>query len=337
MTEMSNENMIDATPTNEPAVTSQETNNNVPSATTNDNEVILENTIEIEHLDINKLQHFKGHPFKLYEGQLLTDMVESIKANGLFYPVIARPLEDSKEGKYEILSGHNRVEASKLVGLDVIPVIVRRGLNDNEAMLIVTETNLIQRKFEDMSHSERAISLASHYNAMKLKSGYRSDLIEEIETITNSPVAKRSSSMTKLGEQHGLSKDTIARYLRVDSLIPKLKERLDDNKVSLRSAVALSHLRHSEQKILDGLLGDADEVSMKVAYVLKEKSKSTDGSLKKSEIDKILKSRISPSMTKSYKLNNDIITKYFVNNQDSEEIDKILSKALELYFSDYYK
>ena len=165
--------------------------------------------INIELLDINKLEHFKNHPFKLYEGQPLTDMIESILNNGLFSPIIVRPLEDSDDGKYEILSGHNRFEASKEAGLSSIPAIIRKGLTDDEAMLIVTETNLIQRSFKDMTHSERAVSLAIHYEAMKKKQGYRSDLINEIEEMlkpsdkdkTSAPLGRRLETREKIGSQ----------------------------------------------------------------------------------------------------------------------------------------
>jgi ParB family chromosome partitioning protein len=147
---------------------------------------------EIIELELSKLVHFKDHPFKLYKGQRFDDMVDSIKANGIYIPIIVRLIND-KTGNYEILSGHNRVEASKAVGLDKIPAIIKENLSDEEAKLIVTETNLIQRSFSDLSHSERAAALSTHHEATK-KQGKRTDLINEITFL----LAKQENPKTKI-------------------------------------------------------------------------------------------------------------------------------------------
>ena len=111
--------------------------------------------------DFETLVPFANHPFPLYEGQQLADMVESVRANGVLVPIIVRFHPDEK-GKYEILSGHNRVVAAKEAGIKEIPAIVMKGLTDDDAQLIVTETNLIQRCFADMKLSERASVLTVH-------------------------------------------------------------------------------------------------------------------------------------------------------------------------------
>ncbi|MDR2729214.1 MAG: ParB N-terminal domain-containing protein, partial [Chitinispirillales bacterium] len=104
-------------------------------------------------LSIDALVPFANHPFKPYEDSRFDDMVRSIKELGVIVPVIVRPKED---GIYEILSGHNRVNAAKQAGLAEVPVIIKENLTEEEASLIVTETNLVQRSFADLSHSERA-------------------------------------------------------------------------------------------------------------------------------------------------------------------------------------
>jgi len=200
---------------------------------------------DYQMLSIDSLVPFADHPFKPYAEQRLADMVESIRTNGIMVPVIVRPATD---GKYEILSGHNRVTAAQAAGVESIPVVVRKDLTDEDALLIVTETNLMQRAFADLTHSERAIAIATHYNAMKKKSGYRTDLLEEIESLTSAPMATRLSTKDKLGEKYGLSKDTIMRYVRINGLINELKKRLDNNQIALRVAVSLSYLQKHEQK-----------------------------------------------------------------------------------------
>ena len=307
--------------------------------------------IEVIGIELDKLQHFANHPFKLYEGQTLDDMVESVRNNGVLHPIIVRPILDStgnESGMYEILSGHNRFEASKVANHKEIPAVIRRGLSDDDAMLIVTETNLIQRSFKDMSHSERAIAISKHYNAMKKTKGYRTDLIKEIEEMmkpadndkTSAPVGLRLETREKIGSQYDISKNTVARYLRIDKLVDGLKERLDDDRLSIRSAVSLSYLSDSEQKILAGLLGDDTVVSMDMADVLRVKSEEVKGKLKKSDIEKILKVDSTNTATvkpKPYKLNRDLVTKYFSDSKNPEDIDKILSDALEQYFASQNK
>ena len=163
----------------------------------------------VTEIEISSLVPFANHPFKLYEGERLNDMVTSIKELGVILPVVVR-LKDNNV--YEILSGHNRVNAAKIAGLEKVPSIIKEGLSDEEANLIVTETNLLQRSFSDLSYSERAIALSMHHKAIK-QQGKRNDLINEIEMLskpnninaqeTVSQVAKKwRTHETKIGRAH---------------------------------------------------------------------------------------------------------------------------------------
>ena len=114
----------------------------------------------VQMLPINKITTFHDHPFRLYEGAWLNEMVESIKECGVLNPVIVRK---TGEG-YEMLSGHNRQNAARIAGLTEIPAIVKEGLSDEEAYVYVIETNLIQRSFADLLPSERAAVLETRYN-----------------------------------------------------------------------------------------------------------------------------------------------------------------------------
>ena len=134
------------------------------------------NTTEQENqtkIEISRLMPFENHPFKLYEGERFENMVRSIKEFGVIVPVIVRP----KGYDYEILSGHNRVNAAKAAGLLEVPVVIKENLEDEEAMLIVTETNLMQRSFSDMLHSERAAALSEHHKALSSQ-GKSTDLLK---------------------------------------------------------------------------------------------------------------------------------------------------------------
>ena len=280
----------------------------------------------IEQLEIDTLVPFSNHPFKLYEGQRFTDMVESIRSNGIHVPIIVRRINGNR---YEILSGHNRVQASREAGRTSIPAVVRENISDEDAFLIVTETNLIQRSFADLKHSERAVALATHYDAMKKKAGYRSDLLAEIEIITSAPVGRRLETRDKLGSIYGLGKTTVARYLRINKLIPALKNRLDSEDIGMRVAESLSYLRDSEQSIVESILDENKKISIKQADELKAKSEKEQ--LNEEYIKCIFELGYYPAKIKPLKLSGQFLSQYFNSNQSMEEIEKTIAKALEFY------
>lgn len=170
-----------------------------------------------QEIGLDDLVPFADHPFYPYDENRLNDMAESIKANGVISPITVRPL--GEDGKYEILAGHNRVNAARQAGLQSIPADILNGLTDDDAKLIAVESNLIQRSLTDMNLSEQAAAISTLYHAMKKKPGYRSDLLEKIEQTTCSPLTNRSRTMAKLSIYYGLPKDTIARYLPISQLI----------------------------------------------------------------------------------------------------------------------
>lgn len=133
-----------------------------------------ENTLV--EMEFAYMSAFPDHKFKLYTGQRLDDMVSSIKEYGILMPVILW----HHEGLYIILSGHNRVNAGKIAGLTKCLVIIKENLSYEDAVLIVTETNLRQRSFDDLSPSEKAYCLKQHYEAIKCQ-GKRNDLLNEID------------------------------------------------------------------------------------------------------------------------------------------------------------
>lgn len=167
----------------------------------------------LTEMAFDQMEPFPEHKFRFYEGQQLADMVESIRQFGILLPIILWHTED---GQYIILSGHNRRNAARLAGLTRGPVIIRENLTHDEAVLIVTETNLRQRSFADMSHSERAYCLAQHYEALKSQ-GKRNDLLAEIETLLSSHGCEENETSAEV--QHRLLYDTGARVQEIIDLI----------------------------------------------------------------------------------------------------------------------
>ena len=109
---------------------------------------ILTQNNQIKELPIEILVPYHNHQFRLYSGERLDDLVQSIRQNGILNPIIVQPLHDGS--KYEILSGHNRVEGAKIVGLEYIPALIKENLSPDEAEIYVIETNLLQRGFNDL-------------------------------------------------------------------------------------------------------------------------------------------------------------------------------------------
>ncbi|OZV13476.1 hypothetical protein CIW83_02725 [Tissierella sp. P1] len=298
----------------------------------------------ITEIELSKLIPFKNHPFKLYEGERLNDMVDSIKEHGVITPLIVRPLEDNK---YEILSGHNRANSAKIAGLEKIPVVIKEYLTDEEAMLIVTETNLIQRAFSELTHSEKARVLTERHKAIK-QQGRRIDLINEIEglsksddleeNLTSRRISEKLNSDIRIGESYSLSPRTVSDYLRIDTLIYDLKARLDNNEIPFTSGVDLSFLKEDEQEIVEFILDDHKfKVELKKSEILKTLSKGRNFNYDKAYevlsgkyFDKpkgSKKPKFTPKFTKN------IVQKYVTENRTISEVEKIIEELLEDYFS----
>ena len=129
----------------------------------------------LQSIPVDKIKPFYDHPFHLYQGERLDDMVESIREHGVLNPVIVR----KKGNCYEMLSGHNRQNAARLAGLTELPAIVKEGLSDEEAYIYVIETNVIQRSFTDLAPSEKAAVLSARYEKV-ISQGRRNDILPEI-------------------------------------------------------------------------------------------------------------------------------------------------------------
>jgi ParB family chromosome partitioning protein len=295
----------------------------------------------ILELDFSRMESFPDHKFKLYEGQQLDDMVDSIRQFGVLLPIILW----HKEERYIILSGHNRRNAAQLAGLTKGPVIIKENLTHDEAVLIVTETNLRQRSFADMSHSERAYCLAQHYEALKSQ-GKRNDLLVEIETLlnphgseensTSSEVQTKFRTDAKIGQNYGLSRDKVAKYIRISNLITPLIARVDSEEIAFLAAYDLSFVEDTakQQQIADLMDSDSYKVDMKKAELFH--SYYETGKLTDTAIVQILSGektrKPKSSKPQPVKIKPAVISKYFSPQQTQKEIEDTIDKALALYF-----
>ncbi|WP_243641186.1 ParB/RepB/Spo0J family partition protein [Xylanivirga thermophila] len=302
-----------------------------------------EDNTGIKEVELSQLVPFKNHPFKLYEGDRLDDMVESIKEHGIILPLIVRPTE---HGKYEILSGHNRANAGKIAGLIKAPVVIKEDLTNEEAMLIVTETNLIQRAFSELNHSEKARILTERHNAIK-EQGKRMDLINEVENLCKADDLAENSDVGKVcpqgrtrdivADKYDLSPRMVTYYLRIDTLTNELKERLDNDEIPFMAGVDLSFLQQVEQDIVEDILETYGfKITLKKSNALKEVSQKKG--LDYEKIYDIVSGKFfdKPKKPKNFKFTAKFkkkLSKYFDKNQSQTEIESIIEQALETYFS----
>ena len=269
---------------------------------------------QVQQIPIGELFPFKNHPFKVLDDEAMTRTVESIAQYGVLAPLIARPRPDS-DG-YEIISGHRRQYAAKLAGLDTLPVIVRQ-MSDDAAVILMVDSNL-QR--EHILPSERAFAYKMKLDAIK-NQGARSDL-------TSTQVAQKLS-VEKVGDDAGVSKDTIRRFIRLTNLIPELLDMVDEKKISFNPAVELSYLDESQQReFLEAMDGTQNAPSVSQAQQLKkmaqcgeftyEKAFDILGQEKKSEQDTVT-------------IKNETLRKYFPRSYTPKQMEEKIIQLLDAW------
>ena len=269
---------------------------------------------QVQQIPIDALHPFTNHPFKVLDDEAMTRTVESIAQYGVLAPLIARPRPDG-DG-YEIISGHRRQYAAKLAGLDTLPVIVRQ-MSDDAAVILMVDSNL-QR--EHILPSERAFAYKMKLDAIK-NQGARSDL-------TSTQVAQKLS-VEKVGDDAGVSKDTIRRFIRLTNLVPELLDMVDEKKISFNPAVELSYLDESQQRdFLEAMDGTQNAPSVSQAQQLKkmaqcgeftyEKAFDILGQEKKSEQDTVT-------------IKNDILRKYFPRSYTPRQMEEKIIQLLDAW------
>ncbi|KJR45801.1 Chromosome (plasmid) partitioning protein ParB [Desulfosporosinus sp. I2] len=300
----------------------------------------------VVRLNFSQVDPYPNHPFRLYSGERLDDMVASISNYGILTPMITR-IKDN--GRYEMLAGHNRMNAGTLAGLDEGDFIIKENLSDEEAWMYVIETNVMQRSFADMLPSEKAAVLALRHSKM-FSQGKRNDIIAELRMLENPQYIKEKSTSPLIGEklhsdvqlgiEYGLSKNSVSRLLRIDKLTQALKGRVDASQIGIYPAVALSYLVEAEQQEVEKVLSENEfKVDMKKAEMLR--SYSEGSKLNEKTAYQILSGEINkkPKSTTPapVKIKHKVYSKYFSADTKASEIERIVDEALEWYFSNKLK
>lgn len=285
---------------------------------------------EVVDIPVGNLVPYHAHPFELYSGERLDDMVESIRENGVLSPIIVQPAED---GMYEILAGHNRWNASKQAGKKTIPAIVKKDLSEDDAYTYVIETNVFQRGFESLKRSEQAAVIAER--ADKFREEKRKAICEEIG-FTRADEA--------VGDEYCLNAKNVQRLIRIDRyLAASLKKRLDVGDIPFIGAVNLTFLTEEHQNLVDELT-EGQDIPLKKCEALKaaeQEAQENGCELTDEEIEDILngtahKDDSAPKM-KSCRITKETYDRYFPKEMDKEAVQNTIETALAEYFAKHGK
>ena len=263
-------------------------------------------------MPLSDLHPFEGHPFKVLDDELMEQTVESIKQIGVVSPLIVRP---DPEGGYEILSGHRRLHAAQLAGLDTVPVIVKE-MDDDAAIIFMVDSNL-QR--ENILPSERAFSYKMKLEAMKHQ-GQRGDL-------TSDQVGQKSWAVNQLADDANESKTQVQRFIRLTNLIPEILDMVDEKKIAFNPAVELSYLKPSEQKkFLEAM--DYAQASPSLSQAQRLKKLSQEGGCTLDAMCEVM-NEIKKDELDHVTIKNEVLRKYFPKSYTPKQMQDTIIRLLE--------
>ncbi len=263
----------------------------------------------VQNIPLSELHPFKNHPFKVQNNEEMERMIESIRKVGAITPALARPLPD---GGYELISGHRRLAACQVLGIETMPVIVRE-MSDDEAVIAMVDANL-QR--ETVLPSEKAFAYKMKLEAIKHQG------------VASAQVGQKLLSVEIVADDAGESRNQIKRYIRLTYLIPELLSMVDENKIAFNPAVEISYLEQSEQRVLLDAM-ELNDCTPSHAQSIRLKKLSQDGVLDDQMIYAVM-SEEKPNQQEQIKFKREDLKKYFPTGYTDEQIRRDIIKGLEL-------
>ncbi len=267
-----------------------------------------------EMLKLESIHSFKNHPFKVIDDEKMSELKESIKVNGILSPVLVRP--DGKGG-YEMISGHRRMHAASMLGLDMIPAIVKE-MSDDEAVIVMVDSN-VQR--EEILPSERAFSLKMKMDAMR-RQGKRTDLDSTSDT-----ERRKLETSAIVGEQIGMGQTQVKKYVRLTELIPGLLDLVDEKKIGIGMGADISYFDKEvqqwiyEYRLENGFLKPEQIEALKKEPGLANMTQHTT-------ILALNRALPEPKTSGKVALSEKKLNKYFPSHMSSREREKIILNLL---------
>lgn len=263
----------------------------------------------VQNIPLSELHPFKEHPFKVQNNEEMERMIESIRKVGAITPALARPLPD---GGYELISGHRRLAACQVLGIETMPVIVRE-MSDDEAVIAMVDANL-QR--ETILPSEKAFAYKMKLEAIKHQG------------VASAQVGQKLLSVEIVADDAGESRNQIKRYIRLTYLIPELLSMVDENKIAFNPAVEISYLEQSEQRVLLDAM-ELNDCTPSHAQSIRLKKLSQEGVLDDQMIYAVI-SEEKPNQQEQIKFKREDLKKYFPAGYTDEQMRRDIIKGLEL-------
>jgi len=274
----------------------------------------------ITSLPLAQLHPFANHPFKLYSEEKMQEMVESIAKYGILTPILVRP--KANDDGYEVVSGHNRVEAAKLAGIEEIPATVRQ-MDDETAIIAMIDSNLRQR--DKLLPSEKAFAFKMKLDAIRRRAG-RPSLENSGQLDLNS---SRRQSRDIVAEDSGESSKQIQRFIRLTELISPLLSLVDENKLAFNPAVAISYLKPEQQVWLEEIM-TGSECSPSLSQAERLKQLAQVGKLDQTAIDVVM---TEPKVQQpQIVIKQDRIAKYFPRDVTPQLMEETIIKLLDNWY-----
>lgn len=262
----------------------------------------------VKEIPLAELHPFKDHPFKIQNDDEMKRLMESIQKFGTLTPALARPLP---EVGYELISGHRRLAACQVLGIETMPVIVRE-MTDDEAVIAMVDANL-QR--EHILPSEKAFAYRMKLDAIKHQG------------VTSAQLGQKLVSVEKVAKDAGESRNQVKRYIRLTYLIPELLSMVDDGKIAFNPAVEISYLDKAEQRVLLDAM-EQNDCTPSHAQAIRLKKLSQEGVLQDQTIYDILAEQ-KPNQQEQYKFKREDIRKYFPKSYTDKQVCDTVIKLLE--------
>ena len=283
---------------------------------------VFETKVTMDNVKINLIKPMTNSPFTVKEDEDMQKLRESISQFGLLSPIVIRQLPDINE--YEIVCGNRRLQILNELGYETAPVLIN-NLSDDEALVAMIDSNLCHR--EHILPSEKGIAYKLKLDAMK-RQGYRTDL-DEPTSATVLQKLKGETSIKKLSEQSGDSRETIRHYIRLTYLISELLNLVDQNRIAMRPAVELSYLTHEEQQMVYAMY-DSDEVTPSFPQAQRMRRLSEDGELDDNTVFNIM-SELKANQKDTVSIPTELFQKYIKGRPTPKSNKDFVIKAIEHY------
>ena len=261
-----------------------------------------------EHLAVDKLRPFEGHPFKVVDNEEMDQLTWSILTQGLLTPLVVRPLDN---GEYEVISGHRRLHACKKVGIETVPALIY-AIDRDAAAIALVDSNLQREK---ILPSEKAFAYKLKLEALRHQG-------------TSSQVGTKLRSDEMIAQQTGDSRNQVQRYIRLTNLIPSILQMVDEGKIAFTPAVELSYLTVAEQEDLLETM-ESEDCTPSLSQAIQMKALSQSGQL---DMDKIFSIMTQPKANQQEKISfkvaelRDFFPRHYTAAQMIQEIKVALKE-----------